>query len=308
MNMVSSVEERILSKIDDIDELYKGEHNIRSNGEAISRSTSKDISITNKEDKSGINVVVQPNTKNRSVHVPVIISNKSVVDTVYNTFDIGENSDVIIVAGCGIHNCTAQKTEHEGIHDIIVRKGAKVKYVEKHYAEGEGKSQKNFHTKTIIDVEEDGAFEMDLVQIKGVDDSKKDMEVNLHKNARLLITERIFTENEQEAGSNVTINLIGEDSSAQIISRTVAKDKSKQTFYFMMNGKNKSRGHIECDSIIMNKAVVTSIPALSASCEDAELIHEAAIGKIASDQVMKLMSLGLTEEEAQETILQGFLK
>ncbi|MCY6484295.1 SufD family Fe-S cluster assembly protein [Clostridium aestuarii] len=306
--MVNSIEEKILNKIDDTGELFNGVHNIRSNGESISRNTSNSISIKNKEDKSGINVVIQPNTKNRSVHVPVIISNENITDTVYNTFDVGEYADISIVAGCGIHNCSAQKTEHIGIHEIFIHKGAKAKYIEKHYAESTGKSQKAFHTKTVIDVEEDGILEMELVQIKGVDDSKKDMEVNLHKNAYLIITERIFTESDQEANSNLTINLIGEDASAQIISRTVAKDKSKQKFYFMLNGKNKSRGHIECDSIIMGNAEVTSIPALSASCEDAQLIHEAAIGKIASDQLMKLMSLGLTEEEAQETILQGFLK
>lgn len=306
--MVNSIEEKVLSEIDNLDDLYKGAHNIRSNGKAISRTSSKTIIISNKEDKAGINVVVSPDTKNESVHVPVIISNSDITDTVYNTFDIGENSDVTIVAGCGIHNCTAQKTEHVGIHDLFVRKGSKVKYVEKHYAESEGESRKVFHTKTIIEVEENGTLEMELVQIKGVDDSKKDLEVNLHKNAHLIITERIFTELNQEAKSNLIVNLIGEDASAQTISRTVAKGESKQTFNFMINGKNKSRGHIECDSIIMDKAVVTSVPALCASCEDAELIHEAAIGKIASDQIMKLMSLGLTEEEAQETILQGFLK
>ncbi|MCY6371882.1 SufB/SufD family protein [Clostridium ganghwense] len=306
--MVSSVEQKILEKIDDTNELKSGAHNIRSNGESISRSTSRTISIKNKEDKSGIDVIIQPNTKNQSVHVPVVILNQDITDTVYNTFDVGENSDVTIVAGCGIHNCNAQKTEHVGIHEIFIHKGSKVKYLEKHYAESTGKSQKIFNTKTTIEIEEEGSLEMELVQIKGVDDGNKDMEINLHNNARLIITERIFTELEQEAKSNVTINLVGEDASAQIVSRTVAKDESKQKFYFMMNGKNKSRGHIECDSIIMSNATVTSIPALSASCEDAELIHEAAIGKIASDQLMKLMSLGLTEEEAQETILQGFLK
>lgn len=306
--MVNSVEKKILNQIDNMDELYEGAHNVRSNGKSISRSSSKSITITNKEDRAGINVVISPNTKNESVHVPVIISNSDMKDTVYNTFDVGENSDMTIVAGCGIHNCTSQKTEHVGIHEVFVRKGSKVRYVEKHYAASEGESRKVFHTKTLVEIEEGGTLEMDLVQIKGVDDSKKELEVNLHKDAHLIMTERIFTEGSQESVSNLVINLVGEDASAQAISRTVAKGESKQTFNFMINGKNKSRGHIECDSIIMDKAIVTSVPALCASCEDAELIHEAAIGKIASDQIMKLMSLGLTEEEAQETILQGFLK
>jgi Fe-S cluster assembly scaffold protein SufB len=306
--MVNSIEEKILNKIDDTKEIFKVEHNIRSNGKTASRNISSNVSITNKDDKPGINVTIQPNTKNKSVHVPVIISNMNVTDTVYNTFDVGENSNISIVSGCGIHNCSAQKTKHIGIHEFFIRKGAKVKYIEKHYAESTGKSQKAFHTKTIINIEENGTLEMELVQIKGIDDSKSDIEINLHKNAHLIIIERALTENTQKLNSNLNINLIGEDSSAQIISRSVAKDNSSQKFNFMLNGKNKSKGHIECDSIIMGNANVISIPALSAACEDAELIHEAAIGKIASNQILKLMSLGLTEEEAQETILEGFLK
>lgn len=306
--MSESIQEKILRKIDDTKDLYKGAHNVRSNGESLSRSTTRSISIKSKKDKQGIDVIISPNTQNESVHVPVIVSDKNINDKVYNTFDVGENSNVTIVAGCGIHNCTAQRTEHEGIHDIYIRKGAKAKYIEKHYAESDGKSQKIFHTKTIIEIEEDGTLEMDLVQIKGVDDSKKDVEIRLHKNAHLIITERIFTELDQKSISNLIVELSGENSSAQIVSRSVAKDTSNQTFYFMMKGNNKARGHIECDSIIMDKAHVTSIPALSANCEDAELIHEAAIGKIASEQLMKLMSLGLTETEAEETILKGFLK
>ncbi|AEB76542.1 SufB/SufD family protein [Clostridium botulinum] len=306
--MQESIQEKILNKIDDTTDLYKGAHNIRSNGESVSRNTTRNITVKSKEDKSGLDVIVNNNTKNESVHVPVIVSNVNAKDKVYNTFKVGENCEINIVAGCGIHNCTAQKTEHEGIHDIYIGKGSHVKYIEKHYAESDGKSQKIFNTKTIVEVQEDATFEMDVVQIKGVDNSKKELNIKLHKNAHLIITERMFTDEEQVADSKVNIELVGEDSSAQIVSRSVAKDSSRQTFYFMMKGDNKSRGHIECDSIIMDKARVTSIPALDANCEDAELIHEAAIGKIASEQLMKLMSLGLTEKEAENTILKGFLK
>ncbi|KGN02496.1 ABC transporter permease [Clostridium novyi A str. 4570] len=306
--MSESIQEKILSKIDDTTDLYKGAHNIRSNGESVSRNTTMNISIKSKKEKSGLDVIVAPNTKKQSVHVPVIVTDVNATDKVYNTFKVGDNSDVNIVAGCGIHNCTAQTTEHEGVHDVHVGKNCHVKYIEKHYAESDGKSQKIFNTTTVIEVGEDSTFEMDLVQIKGVDNSKKELTINLHKNAHLIVTERIFTDEDQVADSKVNINLKGEDSSAQIVSRSVAKDNSRQTFYFMMNGENKSRGHIECDSIIMGNARVTSIPALDARCEDAELIHEAAIGKIASEQLMKLMSLGLTEKEAEETILKGFLK
>ncbi|OFH96837.1 FeS cluster assembly protein SufB [Clostridium acetireducens DSM 10703] len=306
--MLNSVEEKILDTIDNVKDLFSGAHNVRSNGKAISRSISKNIDIINKEDKPGINVVIKPNTIGESVHVPVILSDENFKDLVYNTFDVGEGSDVVVVAGCGIHNCGTKTTQHDGIHDFIVRKGAHLKYVEKHYAGGDGEAQKIFNTKTILEVEEDGVLEMELIQIKGVTSTKKDTEIRLHKNAHLIITERIFTELDQEAQSHINIELVGEDSTAQVISRSVSKDNSKQLFYFNMKGENKCRGHIECDSIIMGNAQVTSVPSLSAYNEDAELIHEAAIGKIASDQLMKLMSLGLTEKEAEETILKGFLK
>jgi len=242
------------------------------------------------------------------VHIPVIISSTGLTDMVYNTFEVGAGSDVLIVAGCGIHNPGDNKSQHDGIHEFFVRKGARMKYVEKHYAQGEGSGKKIMNPKTIIDVEEGGIVELEMVQIRGVDHTDRIAEIRLQKNARLIVTERLLTDLNQDADSRVTVEMEGEDSTAQIISRSVAQNNSKQKFYFNLIGKNKCRGHIQCDSIIMHNAHVSSTPEVSALHQDAQLIHEAAIGRIASDQLIKLMSLGLSEAEAEETILKGFLK
>jgi len=308
INMLGSVEERILNVIDNVKDIFSGAHNIRKDGEKLERSISNNIHIKNKEDKSGIDVIVKPGTKGESVHIPVILTQEGLSDKVYNTFEIGENSEVEVVAGCGIHNPGHSKTQHDGVHEFFVRKGAKLKYSEKHYAEGEGKGKKVFNSKTILHVEEGGKVEMEIIQIKGVDDTERETEIYLQKEASLVITERMMTEGKQKAKSDIQIELKGEDSTAQVISRSVAKDDSNQKFNFNVVGKNKCRAHVQCDSIIMGNSKVESIPAIAAKHNEAELIHEAAIGKIANDQLIKLMSLGLTEKEAEDTILKGFLK
>lgn len=308
INMLGSVEERILNVIDNVKDIFSGAHNIRKDGEKLERSISNNIHIKNKEDKSGIDVIVKPGTKGESVHIPVILTQEGLSDKVYNTFEIGENSEVEVVAGCGIHNPGHSKTQHDGVHEFFVRKGAKLKYSEKHYAEGEGKGKKVFNSKTILHVEEGGKVEMEIIQIKGVDDTERETEIYLEKEASLVITERMMTEGKQKAKSDIQIELKGEDSTAQVISRSVAKDDSNQKFNFNVVGKNKCRAHVQCDSIIMGNSKVESIPAIAAKHNEAELIHEAAIGKIANDQLIKLMSLGLTEKEAEDTILKGFLK
>lgn len=227
---------------------------------------------------------------------------------VYNTFEIGQNSDVLIVAGCGIHNSSSKKAQHDGIHTFYVRKGAKMKYVEKHYGEGDGSGERVLNPITIIEVEEGATAELEMVQIKGVDKTKRDTEVILHKDARLIVIERLLTDKNQEAESNILVELKGENSTAQIISRSVAQGDSKQVFHLIMRGYAECRGHIQCDSIIMDNGHVSSIPEITAYHSDAALIHEAAIGKISSEQMIKLMTLGLTESQAEDTILQGFLK
>jgi len=305
--ILNAVDKKLLEEVADLNDVPQGAYNIRKNGEGISRNTTANIDIVTKQDKQGINVIIKPNTKGESVHIPVILSKEGMNDTVYNTFEVGENSDVVIIAGCGIHNSGSKKSQHDGIHEFFVRKGAHIKYVEKHYGEGNGNGERVLNPKTIIEIEEGGTAELEMIQIKGVDQTKRDTEVILHNNARLIVTERLLTYLEQKAESNITVELVGEDSSAQIISRSVAQDNSKQIFHLNLRGYAKCRGHIQCDSIIMGNAQVSSIPEISAFHSDAQLIHEAAIGKIASDQLTKLMTLGLTEKEAEDTVLKGFL-
>lgn len=305
--MLNATDRKLLLEIADLHSIPQGAFNIRKDGQGVARNTTANIDIVTKEDKPGIDVLIRPGTKGESVHIPVILS-QGLSDLVYNTFEVGEEADVLIVAGCGIHNPGSRKAQHDGIHEFFVRKGAKMKYVEKHYGEGKGSGERVLNPKTIIEVEENGVAELEMIQIRGVDKTKRDTEVRLHKNARLIVTERLLTTSRQEAESNITVKLLGEGSTAQIISRSVAQDESRQIFHLNLHGYAKCRGHIQCDSIIMQQAKVSSIPEIAAYHSDAELIHEAAIGKINSEQLLKLMTLGLTEEEAEETILQGFLK
>jgi len=305
--MLEIIDKRLLQEVADLHELPQGAYNIRKNGAGLSRNTTANIDIVTKEGKPGIDVIVKPGTKNESVHIPVILS-ESIEDVVYNTFEIGEDSDVLIVAGCGIHNATGNKAGHDGIHEFFIRRGARMKYVEKHYGEGDGTGKRILNPTTIIEVGEVGTAELEMVQIRGVDEAKRDTLVKLHKNARLIVSERMLTYLEQTATSIVTVELLGDGSTAQVISRSVAQDDSKQVFHLNMRGYCECRGHIQCDSIIMHNAQVSSIPEITAFSEGAQLVHEAAIGRIASEQLTKLMCLGLTEKEAEDTILQGFLK
>ena len=306
--MLTELEKEVLNQIVDVHKIPQGAFNIRRDGEGIERESSEEIQIIPKKDKSGIDILIKPGIKNRSVHIPVIVTKSGIKDVVYNTFRVGEDSDVLIVAGCAIHNPGEEESSHDGIHEFIVEKNARMKYTEKHYAQGKGKGKKILNPTTIVEAFENSVVEMEMIQIKGVDNTKRDTKVILHEGAKLIITERLFTDYDQKAESNITIELVGENSSAQIISRSVARGTSEQIYHFDMIGKNKCAGHIQCDAIIMDKAKVTSLPAISAEHEDAALIHEAAIGKIASEQLVKLMSLGLSEKEAEDTILDGFLR
>ncbi|UWG96273.1 SufD family Fe-S cluster assembly protein [Dehalobacter sp. DCM] len=304
--MLTAIDKTLLAEVADLHEIPHGAYNIRKNGEKAARNTTANIDIVTKTDKPGIDVIIKPGTKNESVHIPVILS-EGIDDLVYNTFEVGADSDVLIVAGCGIHNPGSKKAQHDGIHEFFVRKGARMKYVEKHYGEGDGSGERILNPKTIIEIEEDGIAELEMVQIKGVDQTKRDTEVRLHKNARLIVTERLLTTTNQNAESNITVELKGEDATAQVISRSVAQDNSTQIFHLNMRGYAQCRGHIQCDSIIMDTARVSSIPEITAFHSDAQLVHEAAIGRIANDQLVKLMTLGLTEKEAEDKILEGFL-
>ncbi len=306
--MLSAIDKLLLEQIAGLHDVPQGAYNIRKNGEAAGRATSVNIDIASKTDKPGINVTVKPGTKNESVHIPVIVTSSGLNDLVYNTFEIGEGADVMIVAGCGIHNSGKDKSQHDGIHEFYVRRGARIRYVEKHYGEGNGTGGKILNPKTILYVEDDATVELELVQIRGVDSTKRDTEVTLADRAKLVVTERLLTDGNEEAFSNISIDMKGAGASAQVISRSVARGSSKQDFAFDLIGRNACRGHIQCDAIIMDNAVVISTPRISARHQDAQLIHEAAIGRLESQQLLKLQSLGLTVQQAEDTILKGFLK
>ena len=306
--MADSIQERILEEVADLHGVPAGAYNIRANGQTAGRNTTANIDIATKTDKPGIDIRIKPGTRNESVHIPVVVSASGLKEMVYNDFFIGEDSDVVIVAGCGIHNCGDQDSEHDGIHRFFVGKNAKVKYVEKHYGEGDGNGKRILNPGTEVYMEENSYMEMEMVQIEGVDSTNRTNCAELAAGAKLIVRERLLTHGSQNAESTYIVNLNGEDSSADVVSRSVAKDTSKQTFNSKIVGNAKCSGHTECDAIIMGTAKVTAIPGIEAAHEDALLVHEAAIGKIAGDQITKLMTLGLTEEEAEAQIVNGFLK
>ena len=298
----------LLESIADLHEVPAGAYNIRKNGEGHSRHSTANIEIVSKTDKPGIDIIVAPGTKNESVHIPVIITESGINDLVYNDFYIGDDADVLIVAGCGIHNSGDEKSQHDGIHTFHIGKNARIKYVEKHYGEGTGTGENILNPVTEIFMDENSYCEMEMVQIEGVDSTKRNTFAKLQSGAHLLILEKLMTHDNQVAHSDMTIELNGLDASSQIISRSVAKDNSEQVFYPKAVGNAKCRAHVQCDSIIMGDAHIRSIPEIAANHCDANIVHEAAIGKINNDQLLKLQTLGKTEEEAEEIIINCFLR
>lgn len=305
---MDAIQMSLLEQVAGLHEVPEGAYNIRANGEAAGRNTTANIDIVTKTDKPGIDIIIKDGTKNESVHIPVLLSKSGLKEMVYNDFIIGEDCDVTIIAGCGIHNSGDSDSEHDGIHSFFVGKNSKVKYVEKHYGEGDGNGKRVMNPATIVEIEDGGYMEMDTVQIKGVDSTKRVTKAKLKNDATLVIKEKIMTHGNQTAETNFEVDLDGENSGAHLISRSVAKDHSHQLFLSKINGNNKCSGHTECDAIIMDNASVSAIPEITANHIDASLIHEAAIGKIAGEQIIKLMTLGLTEQEAEEQIISGFLK
>ncbi len=305
---MNSLDKDLLIKIADLHEVPQGAYNIRKNGEGVERHSTANIEIKPKADKPGIDIIVKPGTRGESVHIPVIITAEGLEDLVYNTFYIGDHADVLIVAGCGIHNPGKTKAQHNGVHKFLLGKGAHIRYVEKHYGEGEGTGERILNPQTFLELDEEASAELEMVQIRGVDSTKRETKATVGREAHLLITEKMLTHGQQLAESEMTVELTGENAAVQIISRSVAQEKSKQTFYPRVTGFTKCRGHVQCDAIIMDQATVRAIPEITAHHADAQLIHEAAIGRIAGEQLIKLMTLGLSEKEAEETILQGFMK
>ncbi len=308
MLKLDEIQKRLLSEVADLHKVPEGAYNIRANGGSIGRASTENIEIIPREDGAGLVIRIKPGTKNESVHIPVVMSQSGLKELVYNDFYIGEDSDVVIVAGCGIDNCGPKDSEHDGIHRFFVGKGAKVRYVEKHYGSGDGSGKRILNPGTEVYMEEDSYAEMEMVQIKGVDDTNRTTTAKLDKGAKLVVRERLMTHGSQNALSTYIVNLNGEGSSADVVSRSVARDDSHQRFDAKLVGNAACSGHTECDSIIMDRGRILAIPGLEANDVDAALVHEAAIGKIAGDQIIKLMTLGLTEQEAEEQIINGFLK
>ena len=306
--MMDQIEKNLLEAVADLHTMPDGAYNIRENGKLAARNTTANVDIVTKEDGSGIDIIIKPGTKNESVHIPVILSETGLHDLVYNDFYVGDDCDVTIIAGCGIHNCGTQETAHDGIHSFHLGKNAKLRYVEKHYGEGDGNGQNVMNPTTVVELDEGASMEMETTQIKGIQSTVRVTKGKLAAKASLTVREKIMTHGHQLAQTDFTVDMDGEDCSANVVSRSVAKDDSRQVFRSRINGNNRCNGHTECDAIIMDRAQVSAIPELTANHLDAALIHEAAIGKIAGEQRVKLMTLGLTEQEAEEKIVSGFLK
>ncbi len=305
---LSKMEKDLLENIAGLHKVPEGAYSLRVNGELVGKNSSDNIVIEKKADKPGIEIHIKAGTKNESVHIPVILSETGITETVYNDFYIGDGADVVIVAGCGIHNCGTEMSEHSGIHSFYVGKNAKIKYVEKHYGEGDGNGRNVMNPTTVIELDEGAYLEMETTQIKGVDSTDRKTFAKLEKESTLVVYEKIMTHGEQFAHTEFEVELNGDGCGTHVVSRSVAKDNSKQLFISNIKGNSRCSGHTECDAIIMDNASVKAVPEIEANNIEASLIHEAAIGKIAGEQLIKLMTLGLSEKEAEEEIINGFLK
>ncbi len=308
MIQLDEIQRRLLMEVADLHAVPEGAYNIRSDGQSVGRESTENIEIIPRETGDGLTIRIKPGTKKESVHIPVVMTKTGLTEVVYNDFYVGDGAEVIIVAGCGIDNCGPKDSQHDGIHRFFVGKGAKVRYVEKHYGSGSGAGKRILNPVTEVTMEENSYVEMEMVQIKGVDDTVRDTKAELAAGAKLVVRERLMTHGNQNAVSNYRVDLNGEGCSCDVVSRSVARDDSYQKFDAVLTGNAPCSGHTECDAIIMDNGRILAVPGLEANNVDAALVHEAAIGKIAGEQLIKLMTFGLTEQEAEEQIINGFLK
>lgn len=308
MDKLSKIDKELLSEIADLHSVPQGSYNIRKDGKLFARNSTADIEIVSKKNKDGIDIIVKQDVKNKSVHIPVIVTKAGFKDLVYNDFYIGDNAEVTIVAGCGVHNNTDEASGHNGIHSFHIGKNAKVVYIEKHLGLGKGSGDKILNPTTKITMDENSYFEMQTIQLGGVSYSNRKTNAKLKAGAELSVTEKILTTENQEAITNFVVDLAGENSRCNVVSRSVAKDNSYQEFKSKLVGKSACFGRVECDAILMGDARVKSVPEIDAVVKDATLNHEATVGKIAGEQLIKLMSLGLTEQDAEDMIIKGYLK
>ena len=307
MANLTKIDKELLSQIADMHGTPQGSFNIRKNGESIDRFSNEDIQIVSKKDKPGIDIIVKEGIKNKSVHIPVILTVGNFSDVVYNDFYIGKNADVLIVAGCGIHNATNENSQHDGIHAFHLEDGARVKYIEKHLGVGNGSGEKVLNPTTKVSMKKDTFFEMETIQLGGVSFADRKTSAILGDNAKLVIKEKILTDKSQIAKTQFDVKLKGKNSSVEVVSRSVAKNSSSQKFISKVYGQNECFGHVECDGIVVDNAKIESTPQIVCENINASLVHEAAIGKIAGDQIIKLQTLGLSKEEAENEIIKGFL-
>ena len=308
MKQMDAVQQRLMEEVADLHDIPEGAYNLRANGESVGRQSTANIEIVSKTEVSGIDIHIKSGTVRESVHIPVVLSESGLKETVYNDFYVGEDCDVLIVAGCGIDNCGTQDSQHDGIHRFHIGKRSKVRYVEKHYGSGDGSGKRLLNPVTEVYMDEDSAMEMEMVQIKGVDSTERKTVAVLQAGAKLTVQERLMTHGQQTAFSVYQVRLEGDGSAADVVSRSVARDQSCQKLDMCIVGNAACSGHTECDSIIMDNGRILAVPSLEANSVDAALVHEAAIGKIAGEQLIKLMTLGLTEQEAEAQIISGFLK
>ena len=308
MKQMDAVQQRLMEEVADLHDIPEGAYNLRANGESVGRQSTANIEIVSKTEVSGIDIHIKSGTVHESVHIPVVLSESGLKETVYNDFYVGEDCDVLIVAGCGIDNCGTQDSQHDGIHRFHIGKRSKVRYVEKHYGSGDGSGKRLLNPVTEVYMDEDSAMEMEMVQIKGVDSTERKTVAVLQAGAKLTVQERLMTHGQQTAFSVYQVRLEGDGSAADVVSRSVARDQSCQKLDMCIVGNAACSGHTECDSIIMDNGRILAVPSLEANSVDAALVHEAAIGKIAGEQLIKLMTLGLTEQEAEAQIISGFLK
>lgn len=308
MEVLNNIDENLLNEISNLEDIKKGAYNIRKNGQGVERKITENVNIITKTDKPGIDIYVKENAKYEIVHIPVILTESGLNDLVYNDFYIGKNASVTIIAGCGIHNDHHKDSQHDGIHRFFLEEGAKVKYIEKHYGEGSGEGKRILNPVTEVYLKEGSNLEMQSSQIKGVDSTIRETKGVLDANTNFVVTEKIMTHGNQFAKTIFDVELNGENASTHVTSRSVATENSEQAFVSKIYGNSKCFAHSECDAIIKDNAKVIATPEITANDVDANLIHEAAIGKIAGEQLTKLMTLGLSEKEAEEHIINGFLK
>ena len=305
---MNKITEEILKQVSDWNGTFKGAYNIREDGGCVGRQSSENIKIESKADGSGLEIHISPKAQKETVYIPACVTRGNVNDLVYNDFYVGEGADVTIVAGCGVHTDNEGEAEHDGIHRFFLERGAHVLYKEKHVGTGTGIGLKKINPVTDMELKEDAVMEMDTIQIGGVDLTKRSTKAVLGARAKLIIHERIMTDGEEQASTDFEVEMKGEDSGVDLISRSVAKDHSYQEYHSKIRGNCRCTGHSECDAILIGEGKVNAAPELFAGDIDASLIHEAAIGKIAGEQIVKLRTLGLTEEEAEKKIVEGFLR